>query len=162
MARVWACYAYEWPLRPCILAFKNSQRPALGYALGTLLAQSLPRGTFSGIDAILPVPLHAQRLRERGFNQSAVLARALCQQHALPLRLHQVQRSRATPHQQGRNRVERQTNLADAFTVRTPCTDERLLLVDDVMTTGATLQSMAQALHAAGVAWVGAVVLARA
>jgi predicted amidophosphoribosyltransferase len=127
-------------------------------ALGPLVAEA---------DLIAPAPLHWTRLVHRRFNQAGELARELAIQtnkrSALTLDL--LNRTRRTPSQGGRNRADRYANVAGAFAVarlrRKRLIGQRVLLVDDVMTTGATLSACAEACRAAGAADVNVVVLAR-
>jgi ComF family protein len=109
----------------------------------------------------VPVPLHWSRRLRRGYNQAEILARGLARRHGLPL-VRGLRRLRATPPQQGDPALRRQ-NVQHAFAVRAPraVAGRRLLLVDDVFTTGATLNACARTLREAGAAAVGALTLAR-
>jgi ComF family protein len=102
------------------------------------------------IDGVIPVPLHAQRLAERGFNQSALLAGAFAEGTGLRLAESWLRRERETRSQVGLNGAERRQNVADAFVAEAEVAGKRLLLVDDVFTTGATLTACAQSLRLAG------------
>jgi len=108
------------------------------------------------------VPLHDSRLAERGFNQSESLAHVLYQNQELVLDCDSARRVVATRSQQGLGRQARRRNLRGAFTVDGDLEGERVLLLDDVMTTGTTLNLLAAAVRRAGAAWVGAAALARA
>lgn len=128
------------------------------HLLGKMLAEyctHLPE-----YDALVPVPLHRQRLRERGFNQSLELSRALSKKYALPIRPDMLERSRATPHQVGLDRQKRLHNLAEAFTAHN-VQNKRILLVDDVLTTGTTLRVTSATLLQAGATCVDIAVIAR-
>lgn len=153
---------YAWPLSTLILAYKHSGRMALAHPLGQLLVAQAPAAWFTDLDAIVPIPLHPRRLAERGFNQVEPLAAALSQARQRPLAKQLLQRVRDTVSQQGLGRRARQNNLQAAFHVTRPLPGPRLLLVDDVMTTGSTLNAAATVLRAAGAHWVGAIALARA
>jgi ComF family protein len=112
---------------------------------------------------VVPVPLHAARLRERGYNQAALLAREMAHRAALPVNEHTLTRRRATASQVELDAQQRKENVHAAF----HCTDEqlvdqRVLLVDDVCTTGATLEACAEALQDSGARNVCALTLARA
>lgn len=131
--------------------------------LARLLAEEapalLPLGDW---DALVPVPLHWSRRWRRGFNQAEVLARAVGRRHGLSVQRRLLRRVRATPPQHG-DAGSRRRNLRDAFAV--PCIERcagsRLLLIDDVFTTGATANACAAALRSAGAAAVGVLTLAR-
>lgn len=116
-------------------------------------------------DVIVPVPLHYFRLASRGYNQSGWLARAVADRAGLPVRLAALMRHRATPSQAGLSPRARKRNVRGAFRVRRShigtIRDKRVLLIDDVLTTGATLEASARALRAAGARDVMALVLAR-
>jgi ComF family protein len=115
------------------------------------------------IDVIVPVPLHAARLRERGYNQAALLAKHLSIATNIPLVEDGLVRTRATASQMTLKAAERKINVQDAF----GCSDgrmarQRVVVIDDVCTTGATLEACAQALFQAGAVSVWALTLARA
>ncbi|MCG8440497.1 MAG: double zinc ribbon domain-containing protein [Caulobacterales bacterium] len=116
-------------------------------------------------DRIVPVPLHPARLRARGFNQAALLARALARRAGRPFDPDLLQRRRRTPTQAGKTAKERDRNVAGAFAARRGAARKvrgaRVLLVDDVHTTGSTLNACARALRRAGAARIDAVTLAR-
>lgn len=116
------------------------------------------------IDALIPVPLHAERLAARGFNQSELLAQVITDTLGIPTRSDILHRTRATESQAHLNRIQRQQNVAGAFAVPKDI-DLRgmtLLLIDDVATTGATLRACAQPLHRAGAKAIWALTVARA
>lgn len=124
--------------------------------LMTQAAQHWPRP-----DALLPIPLHASRLRQRGYDQALELARPLARRLRLPLRDDILRRQRATSAQSRLDARARKRNLRGAFRVREVSLPTHVALVDDVMTTGATLHAAAQALRRAGVQRVDAWVCAR-
>jgi ComF family protein len=116
------------------------------------------------IDSILPIPLHPQRQAERGFNQAEVIAMALSRATAVRLNLTSLERVRATsPHRAGLDAIERKRSLQGAFRVRAPrlIAGRALLLIDDVMTTTATVHEAAAALCGAGAKSVSVLTLAR-
>jgi ComF family protein len=153
-------WLYERPVRRAVHALKYRRRRRVAGALADALADALP-GAPPG-DALVPVPLHAGRLAERGFNQSEELARRLSARWQLPLRSEGLARARDTGHQAGLARRERLGNVAGAFVWRASGPPPaRVILVDDVLTTGATLAACAAALRAAGAREVRAVALAR-
>jgi ComF family protein len=166
MAR--AAFLYDRSLIDVIHCFKYKGKIQLAAPLGSLLWQAYLR--FWGQqrpDAILPVPLHAGRLRERGFNQAELLVRKWSKlpggADAPPVAGGVLRRSRATPSQAGLGRRERETNIRGAFMVRQPerISGRHLLLVDDVVTTGATAGECARLLLASGAARVDVLTLAR-
>jgi ComF family protein len=110
---------------------------------------------------IVPVPRHAARLRERGFNQSALLAQQLATHLKLPVSM-QLVRVRLTTQQANLGRAERHANLRDAFAWQGAPPPPRVLLVDDVLTTGATIGATAAAIRAADAIEVHGLALARA
>ena len=157
--RAWSPYRFAEPLRPAIHRFKYEGEHAFGGVLGRLLAEAVRAEGFD-FDLVAPVPLHDARLRQRGYNQSEILARALAA-CGRPLTT-DLKRVRATAPQVGKNREEPRTNVAGAFAWQGPAlTGRRILLVDDVCTTGATLDACAQALRPHAPAGIVAVTLAR-
>jgi ComF family protein len=168
---MWAAWRYEDPVRRWIWALKYGRRDGWAVCLGALTARlgaaPAPGPTW---DVIAPVPLHRRRLRERGFNQSLLLAhhwRAGRAAAGLPvpkLAAGALARTRHTRPQMELGASERQANVAGAFTLagQGGVRGARVLLVDDVMTTGATLNECARALKAGGAASVDALVLAKA
>jgi ComF family protein len=136
---------------------------SLAHALAECLGDELPLGA-ADYDLIIPVPLHSGRLRWRGFNQAAMLAVAVARRMDRPLDLSTLVRVRETPPQTRQNRGERIKNLTQAFAVRRPAriASRSILLIDDVMTTGATADECARTLLAAGARRVDVLTLARA
>lgn len=131
-------------------SLKYGERPGLAAALGRLLAESVapqPRA-----DLVLEVPLHPARLRERGYNQAALLADALAEALAVPRVRRALERVRPTRPQARLGPAARRANVAGAFRVRIPAAlaGRKILIVDDVLTTGATLDACLGALRDAG------------
>lgn len=150
------------PLRPAIHFLKYKNHKMVAAILAETLADACCRFELTG-DVILPVPLHRTRYRERGYNQSELLARQLGALLDRPVNTMSLVRVRKTRSQVELRAGERHENVADAFA----CVDDDLagqavLLVDDVCTTGSTLDACAYALKQAGVAFVWGVTLARA
>lgn len=144
---------------------KYRGRPEIGTAIGvrygTVLADTVP---FNQADIIVPVPLHPKKLRTRGYNQSAFFARGLARSMKLPVVEHCIIRHRATESQTHKNRYERYENMRKTFEANDAdaIADRHVLLVDDVLTTGATLEACASALLENGAARVSAVTIAKA
>lgn len=113
-------------------------------------------------DTVIAMPLHRNRLRQRGFNQSQQLAHAIAGQLKLPLLNHACQRSRDTPPQAALPLKERRGNIRNAFTCDNSVAGKRIAIVDDVMTSGSTLDSLARALLDAGASEIQCWVVARA
>jgi ComF family protein len=154
-----AC-VYDERIQAAVHALKYRRQRRVARSLGEVLARHLKANPLPG-DALIAVPLHKERLLERGFNQAELLAQAVAQHTSLPL-AGGLARQRDTGHQARLSRLERQQNIADAFAWRAKTAPpRRVLLVDDVLTTGATLAACAVALRAAGTQEVRAVAVAR-
>lgn len=138
--------------------FKFEASPRAGAVLLALLEAGLPGAALAWPQALVAVPLHPRRARERGFDQGEWLARRLARRLELPLA--RARRRRDTPTQRGLDRDERRRNLSDAFVMASPL-PPRVALVDDVMTTGATLGALAASCRAAGAREVEAWAVAR-
>ncbi len=135
---------------------------SLGNALAEYLGAELPCAAHE-VDMVVPVPLYRRRLWWRGFNQAALLAGAVARRLGRPLELRNLVRLRPTTPQTSQSHDDRRRNVRGAFSVKHPgrIRGKRLLLVDDVMTTGATLDECARTLIAAGARRVEALALAR-
>ncbi len=158
--RTRAAFLYGPPLDRLITSLKFGGRLALAELLGGLMVQRLrPFDVLP--DTLVPVPLHPRRLRQRGYNQAVELARPLARALGVPLGAELCRRTRATPSQSELNREARARNVRGAFEAA-PLTGQRVALIDDVMTTGATVASLAQAVRRAGAVRVEVWVLARA
>jgi ComF family protein len=163
LARAVLCYREGGIAREAILLAKHGGRISLLRHLATLLAEEAPGHlTVAAWDGLVPVPLHWGRRLRRGFNQAEILARGVGRRHGLPVLRGALRRVRRTPPQQG-DADARRRNLRDAFAVpdRRIVAGRRLLLVDDVFTTGATANACAQVLLEAGADTVGILTLAR-
>jgi ComF family protein len=161
-ARAWAAYhrATASPVATTIAHFKYGGAHRLGRRLATVLLSRVPDPT---VALVVPVPLYGRRLRERGFNQSAVLARHLARRLGCRVALSTVVRTRDTPSQVGLGVAERARNVAAAFAVplASRIQGRTVLVVDDVWTSGATACAVAHALRAAGAAAVDVLTIAR-
>ena len=161
VARLRSAVAYEGPIELAIQRFKYSGWRRLAQPLALLLAERLVVEGLATSCAVA-VPLHPQRLRARGFNQSELLARELRSSLALGEIPGGLVRVRATPPQVGHDRLWRQENVRGAFAWRgADLAGRSVLLVDDVATTGATLEACAATLKAAGAGPVIGVSVAR-
>lgn len=154
-----AALAYEFPADVLVQGLKFRGELALAPLLGRMLATRLPRG--ARVDFILPVPLAAARLRERGFNQSLEIARELAAATGCRLAPQLAERGRDTPPQLDLPQEERARNVRGAFRCVQPLERAEIALVDDVMTTGATLEELAATLKRAGAARIVNWVVAR-
>jgi ComF family protein len=156
-----AAALYEGGLRDALHAFKFGGRRALAGPLGDLAAEQCVGSLPDGIDALVPVPLARERERERGYNQAALLARRIGRRLAVPTRAGWLVRTRATRPQSDLSAAERRANVRGAFRAREPAAGRHVLLIDDILTTGATLDACALALSAAGARRVGVLTVAR-
>lgn len=152
---------YAAPLREAIHALKYDRRKEVAAPLGELLATCWEERAGTRVDGLLPVPLHLERERERGFNQSALLGQVMSRQLGIPMRVDLLARTRATESQVGLSAQQRRQNMAEAFSASPEVAGKRWLLIDDVYTTGATMSACAKALHAQGARAVWAIALAR-
>lgn len=145
------------------LKFHSVRKLAPGLAAFMLAADTALVGELA-LDAVIPVPLHPARIRQRGFNQAVDLARPLARRRRLPLLFSTLVRTRDTAPQYGLTFEQRRRNIRGAFAVPRPAevAEKRLLLVDDVLTTGATIGECARVLKKAGAAEVVVLTLARA
>ncbi|MGB4075492.1 ComF family protein [Pseudomonas sp.] len=164
--RVEAPWRYAFPVDSLITRFKHQAKWPMGRLLGELLSQHLQHAFDDGLsrpDWLLPVPLAEQRQRQRGFNQAALLTQWIAEPLQLPWQAHGLQRRIDTPAQQQLDAATRKRNLRRAFALSpaVPIDGLHLALVDDVLTTGATAESLARLLKKAGAARVDVYCLAR-
>lgn len=157
-----AAFVYETASRALVLKLKHGDRTDAAVHLARWMARA-GGALLERCDVIVPVPLHRWRLLMRTYNQSALLANALGKMTAKPVAADVLARTKSTRSQGGLNRKARHRNVARAFSVRRPSMVEgrHVLLVDDVLTTGATANACAQAVLAAGAAGADVLVLAR-
>lgn len=150
-------------LKTAIHGLKYRQRLHLAGPLGRLLAEQLAAvSPADACDLVVPVPLHAERLRQRGYNQALEIARPVARRLGAPLDRHGLQRTRVTPAQQGLSLKARRNNLRNAFQFAGNLDHQRVLLIDDVMTSGATVRGCSEALRQAGALEVRVAVVGRA
>lgn len=155
-----ALFHYEFPIDRLIAAYKYQGRLVLADCFGHLLAARCPPLPAQAL--LLPVPLHPARLRLRGYNQCTVLARILAQALERPCSLNQLQRRRDTPMQKTLHAQAREDNLKQAFVWQGEALCSRpVVLIDDVLTTGATLQAISATLRTAGAGDITVLVIAR-
>jgi ComF family protein len=159
---------YEGRLRDLILGYKFEGRLGLGRQLQECLASAFERSAalfpeLLACELLVPVPLHPRRLSWRGFNQSRELARLLARRRGLPIRQEALKRVRRTVPQMELDRAKRAENIRGAFAASAEILAGRTaLLLDDIMTTGSTLEECSRMMRAAGAAQVHVLVLARA
>lgn len=156
--RVWAPLAYSGPARDLVGALKFRGAIGVADAMAAQIAANVPRDLLRG-STLVPVPLHPRRLRSRGYNQAAAIAEALACRTRLEL-ADRLVRTGPPVAQVGRHRAERQAGPAGSIEIQAEA-PERVLLVDDVVTTGATLAACQKALREAGTSEFSAVVFAR-
>lgn len=159
-----AHFLYEGPIRDLIHSFKYNQRTYLRYPLALLARHAVNDLVASHAPhLIVPVPLHCTRLRQRSFNQAVLIGRVLSRQLGLPLLPDALARTRQTEPQIELSAAERRLNVKGAFAVGRPAcvTGKRILLFDDVMTTGSTMDECAKELKKAGADAVIAATIAR-
>lgn len=161
LKQIRAAVLFAHPVSKLIHNLKYNGAFALGKPLGQLMAGAWATWHMP-VDLVLPIPLHAERKRKRGYNQSTLLTRAFCDRTALPYAEDALQRTRLTTPQVGLTAVERLQNVQDAFQADACVMDRHVLLIDDICTTGATMAAAATALYAAGAHTVSGYCLARA
>jgi ComF family protein len=153
--------AYRPPLSTAIVRFKYQGRPEFSRCLARMLAPVLDEAALSSDAALVPVPLHPRRLASRGYNQAALLAQELAALRQRKCHPRLLRRVRETERQVGKSLSERRENPDGAFELRR-AGPKRVVLVDDVVTTGSTVRACAQALAAGGIELSAVVALAHA
>jgi ComF family protein len=168
-ARAWACYPRdhtdEDPLRKIVQKFKYGRKVSLGKPLGRLMTAGCAEFLSNReVDMIVAVPLHPKRLRWRGFNQSVLLAREVSRAYRIPLNLAVLTREKETRPQTELSEDERRSNVRGAFSVhgKEAIKGKKILLIDDVYTSGATVNECSRVLMQARAKEVGVLTLARA
>lgn len=154
-----ACFIYQDPIARWIAAFKFTAQFNYSHVFYALLLEKVkphPRP-----DVVIPMPLHPKRLKERGFNQSILIARPLCRALGLPLMREGAKRIIHTAPQRSLNALARARNVEHAFTTTIDFTNKHIAILDDVMTTGQTTQALASTLKKAGARQVDVWCIAR-
>ncbi|MCW8923279.1 MAG: ComF family protein [Gammaproteobacteria bacterium] len=162
--KAFSVLSYQYPVVWLIQQLKFNEKLVHARLLGELLAVSgCVEKTGSDEDiCILPVPLFKKRLRQRGFNQSIELARALSKKTGWPMELNRVERIRDTSAQTGLDAKARRKNIRGAFEMLKPLLQKHVVIVDDVVTTGSTVNELSRVLKKAGVEKITVLSLARA
>ena len=162
--RARAAFVYDDASRALVLDFKHGGRVESVDQFASWMARA-GRDLLTGADALIPIPLHRRRLAQRRFNQSALLSLALSRRTGVRFEPHTLVRVKPTPSQAGKSASGRRRNVAGVFRVRNPAkmrlSGQTCVLVDDVFTTGATVEAAARVLLRAGAAQVNIVTLAR-
>ncbi len=157
-----AVFLYTFPIDAMMLRYKYGNSLNLGDTFGEFLAEKVnAEDCLKNIDLIIPMPMHPQRLKDRGFNQALEIAKVLCKNHKEKLDYKSVTRQTLTPPQASLPLKERVKNIKGAFKVNADLGGQRIAIVDDVMTTGASLNELAKTLKKAGAAHVECWVIAR-
>ena len=156
---LYAPYAYTPPILQAVHRFKYGNKRYLAADLAALAIAALPIDL--AVDFVVPIPLAASRERQRGYNQSQLLAAEVARHLDRPLECDLLIRQRDTPPQTSLPRARRLANVRGSFRALRKLSGTRILLVDDVTTTGATIEAATRALRRRGAVWVGALVLAR-
>ena len=159
--RVIAPLLYQYPVDRMIIQFKFHRRLAMGRVLAELLGRQIRKRENARTSSLIPVPLHASRYRRRGFNQALEIARIVSKSSGIPCDWRCCRRVRATVEQTALDAKSRGPNVRGAFAVR-DTSIEHAVIVDDVMTTGSTVNEIAGQLRRSGVRTVEVWVLARA
>ena len=155
-------FRYAYPLDHLVKDFKYRGRLAWGRVLGTVLARHVRAPVSERPERLVPVPLHATRHRERGFNQSSEIARHLARALGIPLDEDLCRRVRATADQATLTAKERRRNLRGVFALERPPHARHIAILDDVLTTGSTVDELARTLKRGGVQQVTVWAVARA
>ena len=156
--RTWCPYLYAWPIDSMISDFKHTGHLTTGRVLAELMLNIQPDQSF---DLMIPVPLHPRTERKRGFNQAVEIASVLSKAWKLPLDKGNCRRIIQTPEQKQLNRSQRFRNIRNAFALKRPYHGERILILDDVVTTTATVSVLAELLLENGAGSVSVMCLAR-
>jgi ComF family protein len=154
-----ALFGYSFPLDKLIQGMKYGEQLALAHAFAKKMVQSIDASTLP--DYLIAMPLHPAKLRERGFNQSLLLASTVARILKLKLLPNACQRVRDTPSQSALPWKQRKKNVRNAFCCNMDLTGKRIVLADDVLTTGASLNALAEAVSKKGAVEISTWVVAR-
>jgi ComF family protein len=154
----YALCRYEFPMDYLITQIKFHGQLVYAKVLGELLAEKLPE---IQAEVLIPVPLHPTRLRERGYNQALELARPLAKKRKIPLDIFSCTRIRSTQPQMAMSATKRAENLKDAFTVNPNFKTKHVAIIDDVVTTGHTVDELSRVLYQQGVEKIDVICCAR-
>jgi ComF family protein len=160
--RAFSAFHYTHPVAQLIHRLKFNAKLNMARLLGELMADHLHSKIQTRPELIIPVPLHRSRLRGRGFNQALEIARPVAGKLGIPIDYQSCVRARATVDQLGLTAKQRRANVKDAFSVVRPVQARHVAVMDDVMTTGHTLEEVAKVLRTAGVEQIDVWVVARA
>ncbi len=161
-SKVHAACAYQDGTKEAIHRLKYRNQVTLAKPLGEILGQAVSIAENDLLpDCIVPVPLHPSRLKDRGYNQALEIARPLAHKFQIPIDNKLLQRSRKTAQQQGLSAIERRNNLRNAFTLTASASTRKILLIDDVMTTGETVRECCRILNLGGAKDVQVAVVGR-
>jgi len=151
---------YKYPVDELVSRFKYHHALTNGRLLGEYFARYIATQEFS-VDALIPLPLHPQRLRKRGFNQSAELTHWISRSTGIPWHRDILQRTTSSRAQRRVNKRERRINVKGVFSCSKVSLPARVAIIDDVVTTGATAEAAAHCLKQAGISWVEIWAMAR-
>jgi ComF family protein len=157
-----AVWKFSETFQSIIHFLKYDHKKSVGRKLGRLLAERIPDEYFKDMDCIVPVPVHHTRRRERGYNQAEIIGEALAEKVGLPMDKKVLKRLRKTTTQTKLSKRIRGKNISGAFMAEGDLSGKRILLLDDVFTTGSTVNECSKALLAAGAAEVRVLTAARA
>lgn len=160
----WSAFIYAQPLEWMIQQLKFNAKLVYAPLLSELMIQSMPMDFLKGQkpDVMIPMPLHRNRLRQRGFNQSLLLAGPISKKTKIKIDTMSAVRLRDTQHQTGKNAQQRQKNIKDAFSFKNVFNYQHVVIFDDVITTGSSVSELCKVIKRAGVKRVDVWSLARA
>ena len=154
--------AYDYPVDYLVSQLKFNRNLVYAKILSKLLLDTLQSQQYEHPELIIPVPLHKKRLRKRGFNQALEIARPIAKTFNIPIEKHAIRRVKQTEAQSLLNATERKKNLHHSFSLTKSITAKHVVIIDDVVTTGATVFELADLLKKSGVEKVGVWTIARA